>query len=305
MTTVILIHGINNEDRLDRPNSSQIIEQVWSERIKRTAESIDYPWPSNLTFRTAFYGDTLAHGADNWKGDFESATTMGPASNEDEYADPITAALFREYQEAFGISDEDVWKELDSSDDLDHVEMAGGIHKKWLKAIARTLEKVIPTRGKYVARIALRQAAAYLQRPGLKEHIDDMVMDQVFKDLPSDEKVIVVTHSLGTIVGYDLLRRLRHSVKPDLFLTLGSPLGINIVKSRLGPPLVFPNSIKRWVNASDKEDFVALHTVLNRKTFGVDGIVNITSIDNGYEDAHSILQYLGHTEVVREILGAV
>jgi hypothetical protein len=47
---------------------------------------------------------------------------------------------------------------------------------------------------------------------------------------------VVVAHSLGTIVSYRLLRRYGAKAQVKLFVTLGSPLGIDVVKARLRPP---------------------------------------------------------------------
>ena len=183
--------------------------------------------------------------------------------------------------------------------------MAAGIHKKWLKAIARAFEKVLPTDGRYVARLFLKQAAAYLHADGVKIKIDSIVREQVFDSIRSDETTVIVAHSLGTVVSYDLLRKMHHTdVSIDLFLTAGSPLGVEIVKKKLGRPLFMPNSILRWVNATDPEDFVALENELNSDTFGQVDIVNYSGLDNGDADAHNIRQYLQHKVVVQEIVGA-
>lgn len=179
--------------------------------------------------------------------------------------------------------------------------MAKGVHKRWLKAIVRALESVLPTKGKYVARAFLGQAAAYLQKPGLKEKIDDLVKQQLFDDLGDGEEVIVISHSLGTVVAYALLRRLRRCVKAKLLLTAGSPLGIQIVQNRLGPPLICLPNVAKWVNASDPEDFVALRPKLTQENFGCGDIENFVELDNGRKDAHDILQYLKHGEVSRAI----
>lgn len=119
--------------------------------------------------------------------------------------------------------------------------------------------------------------------------------------LSNDEEVIIISHSLGTIVAYALMLRLRHKVNVKVLVTAGSPLGVEIVKRRLGPPLICPTNVKKWINASDPEDFVALESKLNGQTFGCDQVINIDQIDNGNEDAHDIRQYLAHGIVAKEI----
>jgi hypothetical protein len=78
--------------------------------------------------------------------------------------------------------------------------------------------------------------------------------------LPTDEPVVLVAHSLGSVVAYDVLRRADpQSRTMPLLLTLGSPLGIEAVRSALEAdgPLTWP-PVERWVNARDPRDLLAL-----------------------------------------------
>jgi hypothetical protein len=298
MTTVLLIHGINNQD-----NSKENIEITWSDALRSSAANAGLTIPVDVEFRAAFYGDVLFKETESWKKNKPASSSMSVESPDDDYADDEVAALYLEFQQKYGIDDEQVSQELEAEDNLQaQKRMAKGIHKRWLKAIAKALEMVLPSKGKRVARAFISQAAAYLHKPGLKEKIDDLVMTQVIDGLPKDEKVVIISHSLGTIVAYDLMRRLRHQVKVRLLLTAGSPLGIEIVKRRLGTPLICLPNVDKWVNVSDDEDFVAFQTKLTSTTFGCDKIANIDQLDNGDEDAHDILKYLAHDIVAKEIV---
>ncbi|MGD1702232.1 hypothetical protein [Dapis sp. BLCC M229] len=298
MTTVLLIHGINNQD-----NSKDNIEKTWSDALRNASDNAGLTIPDDVKFIAAFYGDVLFEETESWKKNKPVLTPMSVESPDEDYADDELAELYLEFQQKYGISDEQVSEELDARNNLQaQKRMAKGIHKSWLKAIARALEKVLPSKGKRVARAFLSQAAAYLYKPGLKEKIDDLVREQIIDRLPEDEKVVVISHSLGTIVSYDLMRRLRHQVKVKFLLTAGSPLGIEIVKRRLGQPLICLPNVDKWVNVSDSEDFVALQTKLTGETFGCDKIMNFDQLDNGNEDAHDILKYLEHDIVAKEIV---
>ena len=88
------------------------------------------------------------------------------------------ASLFFEYQARAGITDDQVHSYARDDDGL--IEKGDGIHKGWLKAIARAMEDLLPTRGKFLCRTFLRQAAAYLEKPGLKARIDGLVREQAF-----------------------------------------------------------------------------------------------------------------------------
>lgn len=85
--------------------------------------------------------------------------------------------------------------------------------------------------------------------------------------LKAKEKILLIGHSLGSVIAYDTLWELTHIEKLpgkiDLFLTLGSPLGMHYVQRRLkGYNLQgreqYPTNIKRWVNISSVGDITAL-----------------------------------------------
>lgn len=88
--------------------------------------------------------------------------------------------------------------------------------------------------------------------------------------LKNNEKVLLIGHSLGSVIAYDTLWELSHleniETKVDLFLTLGSPLGMNYVQSRIKGSQFksnkkYPLNIKCWVNVSAEGDITALDQV--------------------------------------------
>ncbi len=83
----------------------------------------------------------------------------------------------------------------------------------------------------------------------------------------ADEKVLLIGHSLGSVIAYDTLWELSHEEqipgKVDLFLTIGSPLGMRYVKRRLQGANEkgarrYPLNIRRWVNVAAVGDVTAL-----------------------------------------------
>ena len=87
---------------------------------------------------------------------------------------------------------------------------------------------------------------------------------------PDGGPFVVISHSLGSVIAYEVLRKLdpaRHDVA--LFVTLGSPLGLPSVRSMFkrslkeqGLPkrdkLPFPACVRHWYNVADRQDPVAL-----------------------------------------------
>lgn len=88
--------------------------------------------------------------------------------------------------------------------------------------------------------------------------------------LRNRHKVLLLSHSLGTMIAYDTLwkfshyseyRHIRHK-KVDLLVTLGSPLGDETVKRNLKGAKAsgsrrYPSNIRRWVNVAAEDDYVA------------------------------------------------
>ena len=78
-----------------------------------------------------------------------------------------------------------------------------------------------------------------------------------------DGPVVVVSHSLGTIIAYDVLREASaQERRVPLFVTAGSPLGVNEVQDLVRRPLHVPAGVEAWRNVCDARDLVALdHTI--------------------------------------------
>jgi len=89
-----------------------------------------------------------------------------------------------------------------------------------------------------------------------------------------EKKILLIAHSMGSIIAYDVLSLVATNININTFVTMGSPLGIPIIISKVGEELKqinpnlhklsTPNNVtKRWVNYSDLEDSVALNYNLN------------------------------------------
>lgn len=294
---LIFVHGINNQDL-----TVDEIGGIWSNALRRALGTIADPWWSNVEIRTAYYADVLFAAEQSWEASSDTVTPMSASSPDEDFAPDEVAAIYLEMQRAMGISDDNVRQYLAPGDADAPVERMGrGIHKRWLKAITRALENVIPGAAPGLARTFLSQAATYLHKPGVFDEINSLVKDQVFGSFEDLDSSVVISHSLGTIVSYVVLRNIMGPRSLPLFVTLGSPLAIGIVKKRIKMPFINPPVVQKWVNGSDKEDFVALHPELNRNSFGPAEVDNISNLDNGYNDPHDITKYLAQPTIALEI----
>jgi hypothetical protein len=120
---------------------------------------------------------------------------------------------------------------------------------------------------------------------------------------------VLVGHSLGTVIGYDCLTRVPDCPGVNGFLTIGSPLGLDVVQDRLLPEWTprdgFPSARLRgrWVNVYDGLDPVAGFDALLADDFQRDGVVAIDDIEepNSGGWRHSIVKYLAGPRLSGEL----
>jgi pimeloyl-ACP methyl ester carboxylesterase len=142
--------------------------------------------------------------------------------------------------------------------------------------------------------IFTRDIFLYLNKDVVRRSINGIVNDYL-----DDRPTIVVAHSLGTIIAYDVLRTRPRTV--PLFMTLGSPLGMRTIRIRL-TPLSFPEGVARWENYNDDRDPIALYPLDAANFDVVPEIPNVSDIKNPTDDRHGIVGYLSRPRVVQGIL---
>jgi hypothetical protein len=146
----------------------------------------------------------------------------------------------------------------------------------------------------------LRQVRRYLADPVLKTRVDEIVAAKVAG--ATGPARILVGHSLGSVVAWEFVRQHPHH-ELDLLVTLGSPLGLRMVRSRLpeqGRPGGVPRQASRWVNVRDPGDPVACAGDLATFWPGVDD----RYVNNGRDDPHNACRYLSKAETGAAIAGA-
>lgn len=288
---MILVHGINQQGK-----SSQKILDEWLTSLRATyATHGPDPLGALSRIEAAFYGDTLERlSSAKVK---SQAIALGAEEAPEDFADFAVDAL-KEMALRMGATESQIEAEVSET----AVAQGAGPHKRLLKAIARVIETVSPLHGTLALRV-LGQAHAYIRN----QHVHDEVNKLVRPLFEDDEPAIVVSHSLGTIVAYSILREFAKNGRPrqsPLLVTLGSPLGIDSVRRGFPKPRVRPDNVLRWVNGADPEDFVALRPELTNGNFGP-GIENYPDIENGYENPHSIVGYLSDPRIAKAIAESI
>lgn len=97
------------------------------------------------------------------------------------------------------------------------------------------------------------------------------IQNQLIRILRTHSKkdILLIAHSMGSIIAYDVLKQLESEVNIDTLVTIGSPLGLAAIQRRLHHGthsenkkdlhLPTPDNILRfWFNFADSEDKVAM-----------------------------------------------
>lgn len=131
--------------------------------------------------------------------------------------------------------------------------------------------------------------------------------------------IMLIAHSMGSIVAYDVLNLLIDEIKINTLVTVGSPLGLPMIVSRIFSELKdvnknitklkTPGNIKyHWYNISDRDDKVALdHTLADdygsnkSKVKPFDIAVYNDYFNNGERNPHKIYGYLRSNEISKII----
>lgn len=175
----------------------------------------------------------------------------------------------------------------------------GPQHWQWVRAAVRLLSQKFPNFGESMMREFTADVNFYLQLPDVRDEINGLLVEAI-----GTEPAVVVGHSLGSIVAYWTLTQRKDLPEVPLFVTLGSPLGIDVVKRHLPRPLGRPLVVRRWLNAADERDPVALYPRLDRDIFpGPDE--NLSDVHNDRSDPHSIVGYLSDPVVAARIAEAL
>ena len=135
-----------------------------------------------------------------------------------------------------------------------------------------------------------------------------------------NHEILVIGHSMGSIIAYDVMAFDLKNIEIDTFITIGSPLGLPVVKSKIAAErrlnhtntrhLSAPsNVISHWYNFSDLADKVAFNyklsddfTINRHKVKPIDFVVNNDYAINGKANPHKSFGYLRTAEVSAKII---
>lgn len=284
---ILLIHGIGQE-----ASTKQELLEKWEKALHEVSPNL----LTSASVEMAYYGTTLADWTNNRT---TTAVGMGAEStavdigNADELI--FLNKVMEEIVSANGISEREI-EAFAAETDKNYIPMDNFIARR-LVGLMRIVEKISPAKGSLLLRV-IRQGHTYLNSPGAGKAVDDIV-----RPLLSRSPQVIISHSLGSVIAFKLLREMEAAkvdVEIPLLITLGSPLGLDAFKAKLGAPRRKPAFVRQWSNFYDPSDFVTLGKPLDQNNFA-EGIRNDGSVDNDTVNAHGIVGYLPHHGVIEEL----
>lgn len=302
MRELVLVHG-----RAQERKDALALKEEWLDSLKRglRKNGLELPIPE-ARVRFPYYGQTLFDlVAGVAPGHMAEVIVRGNA--EDPQLRQFIMDILDEVLARKGITDDQVRDEAEAAV-VARGGGAGGVVERgplnwgWVQGILSAIDRHVP--GGSGASIALftRDVYEYLSNPGLRDVIETGVRQAMTPGLES----VVVGHSLGVVVSYNLLRREGKTLgwKVPLYVTLGSPLAVSKIRKSLAPNR-HPECVAKWFNAMDPDDVVALYP-LDERHFPLDPAVeNKVDVNNQTENQHGIRGYLDDKEVAERIHGAL
>lgn len=260
MADVVFVHGIAQEQRQAIP-----LEDEWAEQLAGGVDAAGFHTiavrlrdrhhrPDGITCRMAFYGARfLPEG-------LQGADPMVVPTVEDSFAEGVARAWL---EHAAGRASsaavrQEAHRQLDAADaDPGDAQGVGLLAGGCIRRLSRI--RWFGELGYQAATIASRsvgQMARYFAEPAIRRYAIERVLDLV--DIRTR---VIIAHSLGSIVAYEAAHELRSPL--PLFITLGSPLGVEPVARRL-TRRGYPAMVTCWVNIMDRDDFVAAEPQLDQ-----------------------------------------
>jgi len=139
---------------------------------------------------------------------------------------------------------------------------------RWIYTLGDLMPFLIPHIATERMEVHLRDLRRYVHDVnGIAAHIRRMLKVPLMAAARSQRPVLLIAHSMGSVIAFDSLWELSHEghdhAQVDLFLTMGSPLGQRYMQKRLKGAAKsgygrYPANIRRWINLAAIGDLTAL-----------------------------------------------
>ncbi|MFQ5651969.1 MAG: esterase/lipase family protein [bacterium] len=211
----------------------------------------------------------------------------------------------------------------------------GWVRKKILDLVEVMMDEAFMTEnrifnfdriGDYVIRKKFRDLDLYYQQHNFDlDHVGQYTRNLIREALARilkkyrRKEILLISHSMGTIIAYDVLTQLVPELKIHTLVTLGSPLGLPTIMKKIyseqqrdvktEKQLPTPENIQHaWFNFSDLNDHIAMNYNLaddfkkNSRGVGPQDIVVVNDYEyNGRRNHHKSFGYLRTPELAKVV----
>jgi hypothetical protein len=295
---LVFIHG-----RSQQHKDADALKKEWLDALGEglTKSGLTLPIP-DAQVRFPFYGDTLFDLSEG-KTVAEAAKMIVRGDETDAAEKQFVLTVLDEIRRERGISEEQL-AEVAGQDVVEK----GPLNWPWVRATLQAIDRFLPDSSSPTIALFTHDVYVYLTDSGIRQVIEDGICNAMKPGV----ETVVVSHSLGTVVAYNLFRREGHlrNWKVPFFVTVGSPLAVTAIRKKLKSfaPTRIPQCAGAWFNAMDPRDVVALYP-LDPQNFPIDPatpeIENKTDVSNKTENRHSISGYLDDEVVAERIYQAL
>lgn len=295
---IVFVHG-----RSQQKKDSVALKAEWVDAFKEGLAKSGLALPlRDADIRFPFYGNTLYELMQGESVD-AAAEVVVRGTNADDDEKRFARAIMEEIRRESQITEAQI-AEVAGQQAVDR----GLLNWEWFQAFLQAVDRYVPYGSGSSIALFTHDVYAYLNNQTIRKRIDDGVAAAI---TPGVETVLV-SHSLGTVVAYNVLRRFAKDLgwNIPLFVTLGSPLAVTEIRKtvRKLASTRCPEGVSRWFNALDERDVVALYP-LDPSNFPLDpihpAIENKRDVRNKTENRHGIAGYLDDAEVARRIYEAL
>jgi pimeloyl-ACP methyl ester carboxylesterase len=284
-----MIHGRSQEHK-----DPMVLQQQWEEALRQGVATAKLQPLQNVKIAFPFYGDELDRLVQQLNAPLmRQVAARGGGVDAKELQ--FKAEFYTELAIGWGISDRQIESHYEGA-----AREKGPLNWKWVQAILKALDRT-PLGDAAIDQFT-RDVYVYLTYPAIWRAVNRIVADKL-----TDGRWVVVAHSLGTVVGYNVLRDVnrQQNTKVTRYITVGSPLGVQAIRKRLELPLTMPACVDTWYNAFDPRDVVSLYP-LDGATFPIQPpITNNNTVKNHTDNRHGVAGYLDDANVARQIAEAV
>jgi hypothetical protein len=306
---IVITHGRDQAYQI--PDT---LERDWTDAVRFGLRRVGAPEADSVEVGFAFYGDLWrpdhpirAHDpADDDEAVRGAAPVRAGAANRDREAtasrdheadDPLDAAL-REPPSQFTW---DIAQELAFGEDEETTRFGA----RDVGGIVTWLDQRLGV-GRVVLGWFLKDLDEYFRDDKIRSGVAEVVSKRI---RAADDDVVLLGHSMGSIVAYDLLAG---GVAEDLrvkgLVTFGSPLGMPTLRKRvahLHPGTPFPPGLPRWINVYNPDDWATLERRLKPLYGPGSDLLDVGAVghgpDGGLGSAHDPKVYLSSDALARPL----